>query len=276
LHSPLQSKMKSVHTTIAAAVALMSTSVQVATAFTSPMPHARVSSAQCMATLDVDITKPAITKEQRIEFVKNLMESSTGYYSPMDESLLAEDFIFRGPVIGPLNTKDYKEVLGLFKVYEAFEDDLSANAFGFHVDPKDPRRVWFKVRASGTLHGEARTGLVSKVIAFGLDRQGENANKQYQGNTETWSIIVDDDMKMKHMSAGYVVDRFETGTTSKGKGLSFGVFQTAGLDAPFTAGPALQIIQRISAVIAPTGLLPRAYSADVPSWWKDERKGADP
>ena len=60
------------------------------------------------------------------------MNEGTGYYSKQDASLFAEDYIFRGPAIGPLNLRDYTSVMQYFMMYEAFED-FSPNAFGYTV-----------------------------------------------------------------------------------------------------------------------------------------------
>lgn len=114
--------------------------------------------------------------EELIAAAEHFMNEGNGYYSKQDASLFAEDYIFRGPSIGPLNLRDYTSVMLYFMMYEAFED-FSPNAFGYtvrptsprlaspgltltltphpnpspgQVDPMDPLRVWFFVRASGT------------------------------------------------------------------------------------------------------------------------------
>jgi len=59
------------------------------------------------------------TEDQVIEAAKQVMQN-TGYFNEYDPSLFADDFIFRGPVIGPLCKKDYEEVLQYFSIYKAF------------------------------------------------------------------------------------------------------------------------------------------------------------
>ena len=74
-----------------------------------------------------------------------------------DESYLADDFIVRGPVIGPLIKQDDIKVLDYFGMYKAFPN-LDNNCFGWSIDPDDPWRVcvcvcgWvgFPLRATGT------------------------------------------------------------------------------------------------------------------------------
>ena len=60
---------------------------------------------------------------------------------------MAEDFIFRGGVVGPLNKNDYCRTMDLLGVANAF--DLESNAFGFVVDPADPLCVRFFIRNTG-------------------------------------------------------------------------------------------------------------------------------
>ena len=70
--------------------------------------------------------------EELIAAAKHFMNEGTGYYSVQDASLFAEDYVFRGPSIGPLNKPDYTSVMQYFMMYEAFED-FSPNAFGYTV-----------------------------------------------------------------------------------------------------------------------------------------------
>lgn len=42
-----------------------------------------------------------------------------GFYAPISQStreLMSDDFVFMGPVVGPLNTQDYLGTLGVFKI----------------------------------------------------------------------------------------------------------------------------------------------------------------
>ena len=59
------------------------------------------------------------TEDQVIEAAKQVMQN-TGYFNEYDPTLFADDFLFRGPVIGPLYKKDYEEVLRYFSIYKAF------------------------------------------------------------------------------------------------------------------------------------------------------------
>lgn len=193
----------------------------------------------------------------------------TGYFDPLDESLLADDFVFRGPVIGPLNKQDYKEVLEYFGMYKAFPD-LDNNCFGFSIDPEDPWRVWFFMRATGT-YQQPLGGPIGNIL--------QPNNQKYRGSTEAWSLIFDEELKVRLINAGYVADRFDEKATTDGAGLSFGILSSLGLSLPSATGdPRLRLVQGFASLVQGTGLLPKAVSApeEVPLWWKSDKRGADP
>ena len=72
-------------------------------------------------------------------------------FSSYDASAYSDDFIFRGPYIGPLNKNDYFSTMDTFKVYRALPD-INPNAWGFTIDPKYPSRVWYLTRNTGGAH----------------------------------------------------------------------------------------------------------------------------
>lgn len=193
---------------------------------------------------------------------------NTGYFDPIDETLFADDFIFRGPVIGPLNKEDYKQVLDYFGIYKAFPD-IDPNCFGWSVDPENPYRVWFFVRATGTYQNPLG-GPLGSVL--------EPDNQQYRGSPEAWSLTFDEYLKARLITAGYVADRFDENATTDGAGLSFGILKTLGLSLPSGVGDVrLQFTQTIAGPLSGVGISPKAVSAakDVPSWWTNPKRGAD-
>lgn len=88
-----------------------------------------------------------------IERAKDIIKNKSGFYSNFDADVFSEEFVFRGPYIGPLNKKDYLDTMDAFSIYKALPD-IDPNAWGFSIDPKDPNRVWFMVRNTGTFDGE--------------------------------------------------------------------------------------------------------------------------
>ena len=93
--------------------------------------------------------------------------------------------------------------------------DLETNAFGFTADdPIEPNRVWYFVRPRGTFSGKPfKHPVVGDIEATGA---------KVIAPPEARSMVFDDEGKIKHVSVGYVVDRF-TGDTTGGKGAVFGL-----------------------------------------------------
>ena len=150
------------------------------------------------------------------------------------EELFSDEFIFRGPAIGPLNRADYLQILGTFGIYTAFPD-IKPNAFGFTVDPEDPSRVWFLVRNSGTNTGP---------LGLGLGLSWPASGNAVEGAPETFSIKFDADGRVKLLTVGYVADRFEGNTG--GSGAALGLMKVAGLvPLGFSASnPLFQLAQK--------------------------------
>lgn len=203
---------------------------------------------------------PTRHSEVLIEKAKEIVYKKSGFYSNYDESVYSDDFVFRGPYIGPLNKKDYLQTMDAFKVYEAIPD-INPNAWGFSIDPKDPNRVWFLVRNTGTFNGKP----------FAPDSINFKPNgAKLDGCPETFSILFDEEQKMKYLSVGYVADRFEGNTN--GKGAAVGIFNAIGLPFP-PVGPVQRFAQWFGTEVLSFG--PMSYSPkDVPKWWKDETIGS--
>ena len=92
-------------------------------------------------------------------------------------------------------------------------------------------------------------------------------------------MTFDENLKAKLMTAGYVSDRFDAAATTDGAGLSFGILKTIGISLFSGPGdPRLRVIQAINGPLMKLGITPKAVSAqeDVPSWWSDAKRGADP
>lgn len=204
-----------------------------------------------------------------------------GYYAYDDtSSILAEDFVFRSPVIGPLTKWDYIEALDYFRVYESFPD-INPNCYGFTVDVVEPLKVRFFVKATGTYQNPLG-GFLGSTAA----KLNPPDGRQYMGSTEAWSIAFNDldRMQVKSISAGYVVDRFEEDgilCTTHGKGLVYGILNTIGVDyLPSSPGSkSLELTQWLTGQFAKGGkdaLFPKVSSdpKTIPQWWSDKRLGA--
>jgi len=202
-----------------------------------------------------------------------------GYNNPYDtSSILSDDFVFNGPVIGPLNKWDYIQSSEYFRLYEAFPD-INPNCFGFTVDILDPLKVRFFVKATGSFQSPIG-GFVGKTTARFVPPDG----RPLIGSTEAWSITFNDldRMQVRSISAGYVVDRFEEEVTTGGKGLMYGVLHTIGLDfLPSRPGSkTLQLTHWLTGQFTKNGgsdtLFPKAKSdpKSIPQWWSDKQRSA--
>jgi hypothetical protein len=199
--------------------------------------------------------KSASRSEQLLAKAEEFTKTGNGFYCPPDASLLSEEFVFRGPVVGPLNKKDYLHTLGeCFQIYKAFPD-ISANAWGFSIDPENPNKVWFMVRMTGTMENDWQ-------LAANLPAIPANG-KLVKGPPETHSILYDDEMKVKCLTVGYVADRNEGNTN--GSCAAFGLMEGIGYKLP-----PLQIY-RIASELT-NGFMggPIAFSTDLPKWWPHE------
>ena len=101
--------------------------------------------------LDVDATiaqsKFPLEPGVLLEKAKAVLGCEFGTAPGADDSVLAEDFQFVAPIVGPLTKAEFMGAFGSFKVKEAFPD-LKDNSW-FQVDPLEPNRVWFFSRATG-------------------------------------------------------------------------------------------------------------------------------
>lgn len=101
--------------------------------FCSRLPAARGGSSRLQCSL---------SSENKISIAKEFISSDSGVIKP---ELLAAEFVFEGPVVGPLPKKEYLEAVGTFDLKKAFPDSKT-NANNFLVDGDDPDLVRFTTR----------------------------------------------------------------------------------------------------------------------------------
>lgn len=136
----------------------------------------------------------------------------------VDESLLADDFEFVGPVIGPLKKEDFIEQLNIFQYRKAFPDS-AIQWHHFRVDPFDASRVWFTGRGHGT-----NTGSAPPVLA-------EPTKKKFISPPQTCSLRFNERGQVREYTAGYVMDRRQG--NQGGLGGLFGVLYAIGKPLPY-------------------------------------------
>jgi len=223
-------------------------------------------SSSVTATSSSSIPPPVVVADANhplIQLANEIIYTKSGFYSDYDSSMFSEDFVFRGPYIGPLNKKDYLETMDTFGIYNAIPD-INPNAFGFSIDPLNSNKVWFMIRNTGTFTGEPGLGLGS---AGNFPPNGA----KLEGCPETFSMEFDEEKKVKYLTVGYVADRFQGHTG--GKGAAVGIFHIAGLPFP-SPGPALTFFQWFGTEVFNVGA--SSYSTEnIPEWWKSEEKASE-
>ena len=123
-----------------------------------------------------------------IQLAKGVLAADTGTKDP---DLLSNGFTFCGPFVGPLNKDEFIDEFTSFELRLAYPD-LDENYSNFRVDPYDPYRVWYDVKATGT-----RTGVLNGKAPDG---------SKYVGPPECASMTFDDDGFCTRMTSGAVMD----------------------------------------------------------------------
>lgn len=159
--------------------------------------------------------------EKRLTELAHALISSE--FGGTNSDLLADDFQFIFPVVGPLTKEQFVEAFSRFKVREAFP--LSrANFSGFRVDPLEPNRVWCMSRGMYEHLGTLKFG-PSEFPATG---------KKICLPPQCFSMSFDESGRCYKLTGGYCVDR-SVGDT-KGLGGMFGIINALGGSLPFDEG----------------------------------------
>merc|ERR1712086_252422 len=161
-----------------------------------------------------------LTEKELIAKCHQLICSEFGGLKP---ELLAEDFQFLFPVVGPLHKKEFVHAFTSFRVHEAFPDSR-ANFYNFHVDPLEPNRIWCLSR------GHFRhTG----TLSFGPSKYPAT-QREICLPPQCFSMSFDEKGQCYKLTGGYCVDR-AVGDT-KGLGGMFGILNAIGGTLPFPEG----------------------------------------
>lgn len=211
--------------------------------------------------------------ESLIAATKAFMDRGNGFYSEADPNLFADDFCFRGEILGPMNKAGYIKNLGFFRLYDAFPD-IQPNSGSFTVDAANPRRVWFINRVTGT-----HKGAIPIPLAPGVPYSFPATGSVIAGGPEMLSVVWDREMRVKMLTVGYVIS---PEGTNGGFGAAFGLLYGCGVDARLlravhdNIGVALTVSKLFNRV-DPSFPLPQAFDRDVPTWWRTfERTGVVP
>ena len=152
--------------------------------------------------------------EELIAKTKTILATNNGAEDP---SLLASDFQFVAPVVGPLPKERFLEAFSSFKIEEAFPD-AKFNYYAFRVDPFEPSRVWYDARFVGTHTGQ----LAGTIPATG---------KKVEAPPQSCSMLFNEQGECTQLTVGYVMDK-QIGNTG-GLGGVFGILYAIGYGLPF-------------------------------------------
>jgi len=161
----------------------------------------------------------SIPEHQLIAKCQEVLRTTFGCKKP---ELLAEDFLFVFPIVGPLKKARFIEVYGGFGRESAFTG--SPNYYNFHVDPLEPNRVWFQSRGKYKHTGELKFG--SKII--------KPTGKVVCSPVQMLSMSFNDAGQCYKLTGGYSVDK-TVGNTG-GLGGLFGIMHGLGHTLPFPEG----------------------------------------
>jgi len=145
------------------------------------------------------------------DLIKKCKEVLSSNFGVDNNNLLADDFRFQAPIVGPLCKADFIRVYGSFKLEQALPD-LSENIFGFTLDPIEPNRVWFFSRGTGTHTGDLNLGGGNIIGPTGT---------RIEWPVQASSMCFDKDGRLYQLTVGYACDK-NIGTTG-GLGALLGV-----------------------------------------------------
>ena len=176
-----------------------------------------------------------------------------GFHKPAKQELMADDFVWFGPIVGPLNKQDFLGTVGLFEVWEGFPD-LDMKLSEFTQDPAEPNRFWAILRLSGTHTGVQKGGT-------GLD-YAPTGNVLDVG-PQAVSVTFDEEGLVSRYTGGYIVDRRQ-GSTGEFGGY-FAVTKTVGGFLP-----SQRLAKLLNWIGAKLKKFPKARSHedDLPAKWR--------
>ena len=195
-----------------------------------------------------------------LEKTKKYIETQT--MNDINEDIYAEDYVLRGPVVGPLTRADLKESQAGLGIAAAFPD-IKLDTFGYTIDPENPYRCFYFQRWRGTHTGDMET--------FGTVYPA--TGNEMETPVSVFSIVFNPEGKIVYEQVGAVVDRHEGNT--QGKAAVFGMLHTAGLKISATPGDKVfAFIQRMGHLAGNMGRN-WAREEDIPDWWVSKSRGAD-
>lgn len=157
-----------------------------------------------------------IPPSELIALAKRFLISRGGFGA--DPALLSDDFLFAGPVVGPLSKDAFLSAISSVDIAVGFPDFVP-QFYGFQVDPFEGNRVWYTARGRGT-----NTGPLPPFAP-------EPTGKHLVNPPQACSLTFDENGLATKYTIGYVMDR-EVGNTG-GLGGLYGIMYAIGRPLPF-------------------------------------------
>jgi len=186
---------------------------------------------------------------------KTFLKEGTGYWSPFKREWYADDYVFRGPIIGPFNLEDEEKLLSTAGPYLAFPD-LDPGVHQCWLDASVERLVYCVLYPTGThtLDWHSPQGLIKA------------SNVSLESSGEVWSVLWDENGKVKHQTVGYPIN------AHRGNGCGFGA--TFFLTCAVKHGTRFAYNELVAEYISEWTLgIPKERSSNVPAWWNDFCQG---
>lgn len=176
-------------------------------------------------------------------------DGGNGFTGPVRREVFADEFVLRGPVVGPVVGIDaYDSLMRRIGPYTAF-DEIDVSVPACWADPDEPALISCVTYMSGTQARDWNSPL-GTVKAAGAS---------FKGAGEVVTMLFDGAGKLKLLSPGYTINR------NRGTGCGFGgVF---GIQCAMEGSTATSADRLAAIATRPVG----AY--DSPSWWSEFCEG---
>ena len=212
-------------------------------------------------------TSSKFTADDLFSLSKDFLNNN-GFYGPVEANRMAEDFVFRSGIVGPLNKQDYCTTMTKLGVYRAF--DLQSNAFGFCMDPDDEQTVRFYVRYSGRQVADWDV----PTTYMKAPMPSSPSAPPVQGMTESFCLKFDKQGKVQFFSAGNLVPFGNPKKPTVGKyGAVFGLYnyvnQGFRVDWALMKPNIRKLGNWAAQVMGEEQAPPRTKSDTIPDWWNE-------
>jgi len=164
-------------------------------------------------------SKVPFSPDELVVKARRFLALNNGFAGTVGD-MMADEFEFVGPVVGPLSRQRYLDSIAGFDFFTYFPD-ANFEFYDFRVDAFEPNRVWFTSRGKGTQTGTSTESPLFKTAT----------GKSYVNPPSTNSLTFNEKGLVTQYTIGYVMDR-RVGNTG-GLGGIYGILYAIGKPFPF-------------------------------------------